>query len=193
MSFDGISLASGIAKLVATSGADALSYLSIAKTLVSMGVELKQQLKGEASLRKDLREGLDAYVALRNTTILQAAKANGLSGAGSLPGFPQIFKYIGEQVVKTGKQLTKGKDAGQIAREVLDFTVKGVKSQYNNLENARQMYRNHVTKMRHHVDAISGQADKLMGGDETRHGFEGRSEDRSAGDAGEERREETCR
>jgi hypothetical protein len=162
VTFAGIDLAASAAKLVATSGADVTSYFSIAKTMVSLGLELKQQLKGEEALRKDLKKGIDAYLALRSTTVMEAAKANGLTNTSGFPGFPQVFKYIGEQVVRTGKQLTKGKDAGQVAKDVLAFTMKGVMAQYNDAEKARQMYRNHTAKMRHHVDGISAQADKLM-------------------------------
>lgn len=161
VTFAGITLAADAAKLAATSGADITSYLSIAKTLASLGLELKQQLKGEESLRKDLKAGVDSYLALRNTTVMRAAKANGLDKTSGFPGFPQVFQYIAEQVVQTGKQLTKGKDAGQIAKDVLEFTKKGVMAQYNSVETARQMYRNHAAKMRHHVDSVAAQADKL--------------------------------
>jgi len=162
VTFAGISLAASALKLAATSGADVTSYLSIAKNLVSLGLELKQQLKDEEALRKDLKAGVDSYIALRNTTVMQAAKANGLESTNGFPGFPQVFKYIAGQVIQTGKQLTKEKDATQIAKDVLEFTKKGVMAQYNSAENARQMYRNHAAKMRHHVDAVSAQADKLL-------------------------------
>jgi hypothetical protein len=162
VTFAGVSLASSALKLAATSGADVTSYLSIAKNLVSLGMELKQQLKHEDALRKDLRVGVNAYLALRNTTVMQAAKANGLTNTSGFPGFPQVFQYIAGQVFQTGKQLTQGKDSGQIAKNVLEFTRKVVMAQFNSVEKARQMYRNHAAKMRHRVDDISTKADKLM-------------------------------
>ena len=162
VTFTGISLASSALKLAATSGADVTSYLSIAKSLVSLGMELKQQLKDEEALRKDLRVGVQTYIALRNTSVVQAAKANGLSNTSGFPGFPQVFPYIAGKVFQTGKQLTQGKDRGQIAKDVLEFTRKAVMAQFNSVEKARQMYRNHAVKMRHHVDDVSAKADKLM-------------------------------
>jgi hypothetical protein len=162
VTFAGVSLATNVTKLVATSGADVTSYFSIAKTLLSLGLELKQQLKDEPKLRDDLRSGLDAYITLRNNKVMEAAKKNGLTNTSGFPGFPEVFKFIGEAVVKTGKQLTKGKDAAQIAKDVLQFTISGVTAKFKDVENARQMYRNHTTKMRQHVDNISAEADKLF-------------------------------
>lgn len=162
VTFAGISLATQATKLAASHGADVTAYLSIAKTLVSLGLELKQQLKDEPKLRDDLRNGVDAYIAFRLTTVMEAAKANGLTNTSGFPGFPQVFTYIGEAVIKTGKEVTKGKDAKSIAKSVFDFTVKTVASKYNDVEKARQMYRNHTVKMRHKVDAVSAEADKLF-------------------------------
>lgn len=162
VTFAGISLATQAVKLGASHGADVTAYLSIAKTLVSLAAELQQQLKGEPALRTDLRKGIDAYIAQRNTTVMEAAKANGLTNTSGFPGFPEVFKFIGEAVIKTGRQVTKGKDAGAIATSVFQFTVKAVTAKFKDVETARQMYRNHTTKMRHHVDKVSTEADKLM-------------------------------
>ncbi len=162
VTFAGVSLATQAAKLAATSGADVTAYFSIAKTLVQLGLELKQQLKDEPKLRQDLRDGLDAYIALRTTKVMEAARANGLANTSNLPGFPQVFTFVADAVVKTGSQVTKGKDKGQIAKDIFDFTCKGVANQFKDVETARQMYRNHSTKMRHKVDDVSTQADKLF-------------------------------
>ena len=161
VTFDGISLATNITTLASSSGADVTAYFSIAKTLFDLGSELKQQLKDEPKLRADLRKGLDAYIALRGTAVMEAARFHGLTNTSGFPGFPEVFHFIGEAIGKTGKELTGGKDAAQIAREVLQFTVKGVSSAFQNVETAREMYRNHTAKMRHEVDDISAQADRL--------------------------------
>ncbi len=162
VTFAGISLATQATKLAASHGADVTAYLSIAKTLVSLGLELKQQLKDEPKLRQDLRDGVDSYIELRTTKVMEAARANGLTNTSGFPGFPAVFSYIGNAVVETGKQLTKGQNAKSIAKSVFDFTVKGVTSKFNDVEKARQMYRNHTVKMRHKVDAVSVEADKLF-------------------------------
>jgi hypothetical protein len=163
VTFSGVSLAASAAKLAATSGADVTSYVSIGKTLITLGLELHQQLKGEQALREDLGKGIKAYLKLRETVVMQAAKRFGLTNPGSLPGFPKVIPFVAESIFKSGKEVTKGRDKGQIAREILDFTVKGVKAQIDDAEKARQMYRNHTVKMRHQVDSVSGQADKLAG------------------------------
>jgi hypothetical protein len=162
VTFAGVSLATQATKLAVSYGADVTAYFSIAKTLVQLGLELKQQLKDEPKLREDLRKGLDAYIALRTTKVMEAARANGLTNTSNFPGFPQVFGYIADAVLKTGSQISKGKDKSQIAQEVLQFTYKGVAAQFKDVETARQMYRNHTTKMRHKVDDVSVQADKLL-------------------------------
>jgi hypothetical protein len=159
--FSGVSFATSAAKLVATSGADVTSYFSIAKTLISLGLELHQQLKDEPKLREDLVKGIGAYLDLRGTVVMQAAKRYGLTSPGSLPGFPQVFSYVAESILRFGAEVTKGRDKKQIAKELLDFTIKGVAAQLNDAEKSRQMYRNHTVKMRHKIDDISATADKL--------------------------------
>src|SRR5262245_16899329 len=70
VTFGVISLGADAAKLAATSGADVTSYLSIAKTLMDLGLELKQQLKGEEALRKDLKGGVQAFLESRESVIM---------------------------------------------------------------------------------------------------------------------------
>src|SRR5438105_7515932 len=65
-----ISVGADVAKLVATLGADVTSYLSLAKTLFSLGLELKQQLKGEEKLRQDLNDGVEAFLDTRASVIM---------------------------------------------------------------------------------------------------------------------------
>jgi len=157
-----ISVGANVAKLVATMGADVTSYLSIAKTLVSLGLELKQQLKGEEKLRKDLKDGVDAFLDTRTSTIVQALKRQGLTSTSGIPKNPKkAIEFIADGVVAAGQEVTKGRTAKEVAGEVMDFVVKNVKGKLNDAESARVAYRNHTVKMRHNVDDISRKADEL--------------------------------
>lgn len=157
-----ISLSANVAKLVATFGADVTSYLSIAKTLFELGMELKQQLKGEEKLHKDLKAGVDAFLDLRTSIITQALKRQNLTDTSGIPKNPKkAVEFITKGVMAAGKEVTKGRSASDVAKEVLDFVVKGVKSKYDNVEDARVAYRNHTVKMRHKVDDVSAKADEL--------------------------------
>jgi hypothetical protein len=164
VTFAGVKLATSAVRLAGSHGADLHAYYTIAKTLKELAEELNQQLKGEEKLRSDLTKGVEAYMKMRNTKVMEAAKANGLTETGNMPGFPQVIMFIGESIVKTGKQLTKGKDASAIAKDVLDFTKKAIVSQHQDVEKARQMYRNQTTIMRQKVDKISLKADELAAG-----------------------------
>jgi hypothetical protein len=161
VTFAGVKLATSAVRLAGSHGADLHAYYVIAKTIKELGEELNQQLKGEPKLREDLAKGVDAYLKMRNTKVMEAAKANGLTNTSGMPGFPEVIKFIGESIIKTGKQVTKGKDAGAIAKDVLDFTKKAIAAQYQDVEKARQMYRNQTTIMRQKVDKISVKADEL--------------------------------
>jgi hypothetical protein len=157
-----ISLSANVAKLVATFGADVTSYLSIAKTLFELGMELKQQLKGEEKLHKDLKAGVDAFLDLRTSTITQALKRQNLTDTSGIPKNPKkAVEFITKGVMAAGQEVTKGRSASDVAKEVLDFVVKGVKSKYDSAEDARVAYRNHTVKMRHKVDDVSAKADEL--------------------------------
>ena len=159
--FSGISLAASAAKLAGTMGTDVTSYLSIAKTLVSLGLEIKQQTKGEEKLRNDLTAGMHAYLDLRSSSVMQAAKRFGLVDLNGLPGFPGVFKAMADRIANTASEITKGKDKSAIAKELADFTVKMIAAQFNDVEKARQAYRNHATKTRHSIDSASAAADKM--------------------------------
>jgi ElaB/YqjD/DUF883 family membrane-anchored ribosome-binding protein len=157
-----ISLSANVAKLVATAGADVTSYLSIAKTLFDLGKELNQQLKGEEKLHKDLKDGVDAFLDLRTSVIEQALKRQNLTDTKSIPKNPKdAIEFITNGVMKAGEEVTKDRSAGQVAKEVLDFVVKGAKAKFDDAESARVAYRNHTTKMRHKVDDVSGKADEF--------------------------------
>jgi hypothetical protein len=158
-----ISVSANVAKLVATAGADVTSYLSIAKTLFSLGLELKQQLKDEEKLRKDLKDGVNAFLEVRTSVIMQALKRQGLTDTGGIPKNPKkAIEFIAKDAMAAGAEVTKGRDAGAVAKEVLDFVVKGVKGKLNDAESCRVAYRNHTAKMRHNVDSVSAKADELM-------------------------------
>lgn len=157
-----ISVSANVAKLVATMGADVTSYLSIAKTLVGLGLELKQQLKGEEKLKKDLKEGVEAFLDTRTSTIVQALKRQGLTSTSGIPKNPKkAVEFIANGVVAAGQEITKGRTAKEVATEVMDFVVKGIKGKVNDAESARVAYRNHTVKMRHNVDDVSRKADEL--------------------------------
>lgn len=157
-----ISVGANVAKLVATMGADVTSYLSIAKTLVTLGLELKQQLKGEETLRKDLKDGVDAFLDTRTSTIMQALKRQNLTNASGIPKNPKkAIEFIANGVAAAGQEVSKGRSAKDVAGEVMDFVVKGIKGKLNDAESARVSYRNHTAKMRHNVDDVSSKADEL--------------------------------
>ena len=157
-----ISVGANVAKLVATMGADVTSYLSIAKTLVGLGLELKQQLKGEEKLRKDLKEGVNAFLDTRSSTIEQALKRQGLASTSGIPKNPKkAVEFIANGVMAAGQEVTKGRTAKEVAGEVMDYVVKNIKGKLNDAESARVAYRNHSVKMRHNVDDVSRKADEL--------------------------------
>ena len=158
-----ISVAANVAKLVATAGADVTSYLSIAKTMVSIGLEINQQLKGEEKLRKDLKEGVEAFLDSRTSTVMQALKRQQLTNASSIPKNPKdAVQFIVKGVMGAGAEVIKDRSAGDVAKEVMDFVVKGVKGKVNDAEAARVAYRNHSVKIRQKVDSVSSKADELM-------------------------------
>ena len=159
-----IKIGASVAKLVATSGADVTSYKTILVEVVKLGLEINQQLKNEAKLRKDLNDGIQAYITLRGTMIMQAAERQGItdtSGISVKKPLEAIKKFAGKAEAM-GEEVTKGKDAKTIAKSMLEFTVKGIKSKVNDAEKARKAYREHTTKTRHKVDGLGGSADKLM-------------------------------
>jgi len=157
-----ISIGANVAKLVGTAGADVTAYLSLAKTLVSLGMELNQQLKGEEKLRKDLQDGINAFLEMRTSTIMQALKRQQLTDTSGIPRNPKdAIQFIANGVMAAGAEVTKGRDAKGVAKEVLDFVVKGIKGKCNDTESARVAYRNHTVKIRQKVDSVSAKADEL--------------------------------
>jgi len=162
VTFGVISLGAGAAKLAATSGADVTSYLSIAKTLLDFGLEIKQQLKGEDTLRKDLKDGVTAFLESRESVITQALKRQKLTTTGSIPKNPmKAIEFIAKGISAAGQEVTKGRNADAVLKDVLDFVGKGINSKINDAEKSRVAYRNHTAKMRHNVDSVSAKADEL--------------------------------
>ncbi len=158
-----VSVTTQIAALVATSGADLQAYYSIAKTVYEVGKEIYEYNKGEATLRKELDSGIQAFIALRGTTLMQAAKRQMVDTSGLTISKPvDALKEIVGRVQKAGAEALKGRDAKGVLVEVMDFTVKQIKSGLNDVEKARVAYRNHVVKTRQKVDNMSAAADKLF-------------------------------
>lgn len=159
-----ISLAGNVAKLVATMGADVSSYVSIAKTLYSLGTDLQQQLKNEDKLRKDFDDGIKAFLKLRESSIQQAATRQNitdLSGVDFKKPKEALVKVL-DKIKAAGDEITRGKDKKTIAKDFLEFAVKKVQAKRKDVETARVKYREHTTKTRHKTDKISVEAEKLM-------------------------------
>lgn len=158
-----ISLTTAVGRLVATMGADVSAYLSIAKTLYTLGSDVVQQLKNEEKLRKDLIDGIQAFITLRGTMLMQAAKRQMVDTSGIDVSHPlDSIKTIAGKVMSAGQEVTKGRSAKAIAGEVADFVIKGVKTKLSDAESARKSYREHTTKTRHKTDSLSENADKLF-------------------------------
>ncbi|HEX5371603.1 MAG TPA: hypothetical protein VFW84_02605 [Aquabacterium sp.] len=158
-----ISLSTSVARLVGTMGADVAAYISIAKTLATLGADLVQQVKNEEKLRKDLMDGIQAFITLRGTTLMQAAKRQMVDTSGIDVSHPlDAIKAITGKVMAAGKEVTKGRDAKTIAKDMVDFVIKGIKAKQGDAETARKHYREHTTKTRHKTDSMSTDADKLM-------------------------------
>lgn len=158
-----ISLATSVARLVGTMGADVAAYISIAKTLATLGADLVQQIKNEEKLRKDLMDGIQAFITLRGTTLMQAAKRQMVDTSGIEVSHPlDAIKTITGKVMAAGKEVTKGRDAKTIAKDLADFVIKGIKAKQGDAETARKHYREHTTKTRHKTDGMSTDADRLM-------------------------------
>ncbi|MCU9849883.1 hypothetical protein OEZ60_17940 [Defluviimonas sp. WL0024] len=159
-----IKIGASVAKLVATSGADVTAYKTIMVQVVKLGVEINQQLKNEATLRKDLYAGIQAYITLRGTVLMQAAERQGITDTKGISVKQPIeaIKKLTAKALAMGSEVTKGKDAKSIAQSLLDATVKGISAKVNDAEKARKAYREHTTKTRQKTDDLGGAADNLM-------------------------------
>lgn len=162
ITFQGISIVSHGAAIVASHGTHVAGYISIAKSLASLAAEIQQQLKNEAALRKDFIDGMNAYLNVRSTAVQQAIQRYGITNTSSLPGFPAVFGELANRAVLTGSEMIKGKEKSQVAREIAEFAVAKIGQQFKDVETARQKYREHTTKTRQKVDALSVPADKLV-------------------------------
>jgi hypothetical protein len=160
--FAGIKIATHTVKLVGSHGADVTAYYGIAKAILEISMEIKQNLKKEPQLKTDLEAGINSYLELRTTQLMAVAKSQGLTETSGLPGFPENIKVMAQRLLDTGKKATEGKNLGQVATDIKNFVMKGVMAKYNDVEKARKAYREETTKMRQHVDKVSVQADKLM-------------------------------
>lgn len=155
-----VKVATNVARIGASHGGDVHAWLSLAKELYKLGKEIQQQLKDEQQLKDDLVSAIGKYLQLRSTTVASFATKNGLTG--KLPGFPEVITFVASGVLETAKDTFKGKNAQAVAQDVFKFVVAGVKGPAEKVEKARQAYREQTTKMRQHVDKVSGQGDKLF-------------------------------
>ncbi|MDB5819010.1 MAG: hypothetical protein JWQ11_2650 [Rhizobacter sp.] len=158
-----ISIGTAVARLVPTMGADVSAWLQIAKTAAAMGAEIAQQVKNEAKLRSDLDGAVQAYITLRGTTLMQAAKRQGVDTSGIDIKKPlEAIAAIAGKISAAGAEITKGRSKVEIAKEVMEFAVKGIKAKLSDAEAARVFYRNYTVRTREKVDSLGGQADALM-------------------------------
>ena len=158
----GITVATNVATLVASMGADVTAYYSLAKVVYAMGTELNQQLKNEEKLRKDLDTAIRKFIDLRGNTIMQAAQRQMVDTSGLDVSHPiDSIKVILGKIKAGGEEIMKGRDLKGIMTEVTDFVIKGIKSNVADVEKARTAYREHTTKTRKKVDSLSSEADKL--------------------------------
>lgn len=159
-----IKIGTAVTRLVASSGGDVLAYKTIAKQMYNLGKEIQQQRKGEEKLRKDLESAIQKYITLRGTTIMQAAKRHGLTDTSGLDIKKPLesINKMADKIIDAGLEVTKGKDAKQLRKEILDFTIKGINSYNKDADSKRQKYRENTTKARQEVDKYGAKADELM-------------------------------
>jgi hypothetical protein len=160
-----IKIGASVAKLIATSGAEITSYKTIVVEVAKLGLEINQQLKNEAKLRKDLQKGLADFLKLRETSVQQAIDRQGLGDiAGNLDYSKPMAAIKGalKSAKDAGEEVTQGRDLKSIAAKIMDFSVKKIKSNLADVEKARVAYREHTTKTRHRADKLGASADKLM-------------------------------
>jgi hypothetical protein len=159
-----VSIATSIAKLVATSGADAKAYFDIAKKLYELGEDLLQHLKDDEKLREDLVKAIGAYLELRETSIMQAAKRQNLTDLSDVNFRSPLtaIKQIKDKIMATREEIVNGKDKTTIVKNFVDFALKNIKGGKDKPEAARKAYREHTTKTRHKVDDISLRAGELQ-------------------------------
>jgi len=159
-----IKIGASVAKLVGTSGADVTSYKTIVTEVVKLGLELNQQLKNEAKLRKDLDAAIVAFIKLRGTSIRQAIERQGLQDTSSL-NFSKPLDAIKGALAKikaAGEEITQGKDLKSIGKNIMDFAIKSIRGKLNDAEKARKFYREHTTKTRQRADKLGAAGDRLM-------------------------------
>jgi hypothetical protein len=155
-----IKVATSVTRIGVSHGGDVHAWISLAEDLFKVGAEINKLIQTEPQLRKSLTKGIEAYIALRDTSIMEIATKHGLTG--KLPGFPDVIMFVANGAVAAGKEVGK-QDAGKIAKDVKEFVVAKIGAEWNNAEKSRQAYREQTTKMRHHVDEVSAKGDKLFG------------------------------
>lgn len=164
VTMSGIKIGASVAKLVGTSGADVSSYKTIAKEVVSLGLELKQQLKNEAALRKDLDTAVVVFLKSRESSVQQAIERQGLTDFSGLNFSKpkEAIKGALGKIQAAGEEITKGKDIRTIGQDLMKFAIAKIKGKLNDIEAARKKYREHTTKTRHRADKLGSAGDRLM-------------------------------
>lgn len=159
-----VAITTSIAKLVATSGGDVSSYVSIAKKLHELGKDLVQHLKKDEQLREDLVKAIQGYMKLRETSIMQAAERQQLTDFSGVDfGKPkEAIRKIYDKILAAGGEVAKGRDKKAVAKDFVDFAVKNITGGKGKAETARKAYREHTTKTRHKVDDLSSKAGELQ-------------------------------
>ncbi|MEM9197411.1 MAG: hypothetical protein AAGD12_06110 [Pseudomonadota bacterium] len=158
-----VKLGGSVASLAGSGGTNVAGYIAIINTAIEIGREIEQHLKGDATLRKDLAEGVEAYGALRDTAIKQAADKmlTDISGIDFKKPATAV-KTIGQKVGEFGQSVVKGKTPDQVTKSVITFVEKKVKADKKSAEKARKAYRDHTTQTLKKTDRMSGAADKVM-------------------------------
>ena len=141
-----IKIAGSVAKLVATSGADVSAYVTIAKQVYAIGKEISKEFAKDDKLRAKLKTGIQDYISLRGTVLMQAAERQGITDTSgiSIKRPMEAIQKLSRKAMAMGEEVTKGRDGKKIAQELLDATVKGIKAKVSDAETARKAYREHT-------------------------------------------------
>jgi hypothetical protein len=162
--FGGVKLSGQVADLLASHEAHLKACTGLERVLYALGPELRQQLKDELKLHRDLDAAIAGYLASRKFAILKAAKEQGLKNMTQAPAFPQAIGLVAEAVLKAGPDVAKGRDRGQIVKVVWSAVLEELKGPVREAGTALQICRNQTLKMHQHADRVSAQGDKLSAG-----------------------------
>ena len=155
--FGAVKIATSAVRIGGSHGADAHAWASLLKDLVLLGMDIHQLLKDEPKLRADLQAGIHAYLKFRNLALVEAAEKKGYKGLKS-PGFPKAIFFAAQAVVGKGKEA----NAKNMTVELTKYVKVKIQVKINDVEQAREMYRNETFRLREKVDKVSEKNDKLF-------------------------------